>query len=65
MKTPTPSKYEVMASIDARRLEIDNIANTIRELEIRIKKLNQRKIDLRILNSLDIVLLRELEDGTN
>ena len=60
-----PTKYEVMASINARRLEINNIANTIRELEMKIKKLNQRKQELRNLNSLDIVLLRELEDGTD
>jgi hypothetical protein len=63
MKNPT--KYEVKASIDARRLEIENITSNIRELEIRIKKLNQRKTELRVLNSLDIVLLRELEDGTD
>jgi predicted nucleic acid-binding Zn-ribbon protein len=58
-----PTKYEVKASIDARRLEIINITNTISELEHKIQKLNQRKQDLRNLNSLDIVLLRELEDG--
>ena len=58
-----PTKYEVMASIDSRRVEIDNITNTISEFEHKIKKLNQRKQDLRNLNSLDIVLLRELEDN--
>ena len=58
-----PTKYEVMASIDSRRVEIEHIANTISELEHKIKKLNQRKQDLRNLNSLDIVLLRELEDN--
>lgn len=60
-----PTKYEVMASIDARRLEIENINHTISEFEHKIKKLNQRKQDLRNLNSLDIVLLRELENGTD
>ena len=60
-----PTRYEVMASIDARHIEIDNLTTIIAELELKIKKLNQRKQDLRNLNSLDIVLLRELEDGTD
>ena len=59
-----PTKYEVMASIDARRLEITNITNTICELEQKIKKLNQRKIDLKNLNLLDTVLLKELQHET-
>jgi hypothetical protein len=60
-----PTKYEVMAAIDARHIEIGNLTTIIAELELKIKKLNQRKQDLRNLNSLDIVLLRELQDGTD
>ena len=60
-----PTRYEVMAAIDARHIEIESLTKIIAEMELKIKKLNQRKQDLRNLNSLDIVLLRELQDGTD
>jgi hypothetical protein len=60
-----PTKYEVMASLSARREEIASITIIVGELEDKIKKLNQRKTDLKNLNLLDTVLLKELNDGTD
>jgi transcriptional regulator NrdR family protein len=60
-----PTKNDVIASINSRRVEIENITIIISELEQKIKKLNQRKIDLKNLNLLDTVLLKELNYGTN
>ena len=60
-----PTKHEVMASIASRRIAIEEITVVINELEKKIIKLRQHKEELKSLNFLDNILLRELKDGTD
>jgi hypothetical protein len=60
-----PTVYDVMSSIASRRKEIEEITLIVEEFEHKIKRLNQRKTELKNLNLLDTVLLKELQNGTN
>lgn len=61
-----PSKYDVMSSMASRRKEIEEIAIIVQEFEKKIRKLNQRKEELKSLNYLDNILLKEMEtNGTD
>lgn len=55
-----PSKYDVMSSMASRRKEMDEIDMVIKELTKKIKELTQRKDELKSLNFLDSVLLKEM-----
>ena len=60
-----PSIYDVMASIAARKREMDNIHNIVKELLNKVKQLNQRHDELRSLNFLDNILLKELQENAS
>lgn len=62
-----PTVYEVMVSIAARKREMASIHIIVKELLSKVKKLNQRHDELRSLNFLDDILLKELntKNGSN
>ena len=62
----TPTINDVMASIASRKREMETIHTIIKELLNKVKQLNQRHDELKSLNFLDSILLKELEtDGTD
>lgn len=62
----SPTIYEVTSSILSRKKEMEEINMIVKELLDKIKKLNQRHDELKNLNFLDAILLKELKtDGTN
>lgn len=60
-----PTKYELIQSMDSRKREMENIETTIAQLEDKIKKLKKHKEELKGLNFLDSILLKELYNGDN
>ncbi len=62
----TPTIYDVMSSIASRRREMEEIHVIIKELLNKVKQLNQRHDELKSLNFLDDILLKELtSNGTD
>lgn len=60
--TTSPTIHDVMFSIASRRREMDLIRENVKELLYRVKKLNQRHDELKSLNFLDAILLKELKE---
>ncbi len=60
-----PSKYELMQSMASRKLEMESLWKTIVQLEEKIRDLKERREELKSLNFLDSILLKELYNGTN
>jgi hypothetical protein len=61
----SPTIYDVMSSIASRRKEMADIHNIVKELLHKVKKLNQRHDELRSLNFLDSILLKELQENAS
>lgn len=62
----TPTKYDIMSSMASRKKEMEDIHILIKELLKKVKQLNHRHDELKSLNYLDEILLKELEeDGSN
>lgn len=62
----TPSKDDLLRSIASRNREMDEIHDMIKAHLRRVKQLNQRHDELRSLNHLDNILLKEIENhGSN
>lgn len=58
--------YDVMASIASRKKEMEEIRIIVNQLLKKIKQLNQRHDELKSLNFLDDILLKELKsNGTD
>jgi hypothetical protein len=61
----TPTIDDVMSSIASRKREMETIHVIVKELLKKVKQLNQRHDELKSLNFLDDILLKELEtNGT-
>lgn len=54
-----------MQSMASRRKEMENIRITIAQLEKKVEELNKRREELKSLNFLDNILLKELYNGTD
>jgi hypothetical protein len=61
----TPTIDDVMSSIASCKREMETIHVIVKELLKKVKQLNQRHDELKSLNFLDDILLKELEtNGT-
>jgi ribosome-associated translation inhibitor RaiA len=60
-----PTKYELLQSMASRRREMEAIDNVVVQLEEKIKNLKEKREELKSLNFLDHVLLKELYNGTD
>ena len=63
--TPAPNIHDVMSSIAARQKEMEVINHIIKELLTKVKHLTSRHDELKSLNHLDNILLKELQNGTD
>jgi uncharacterized protein YoxC len=63
--TPTPDIDEVMTAIATRKKEMEVINHIIKELLTKVKHLTSRHDELKSLNHLDNILLKELQNGTD
>jgi hypothetical protein len=61
----TPTIYDVTSSMASRRKEMEEIHDIVKELLHKIKKLNQRHDELKSLNFLDSILLKELQNNAS
>jgi len=57
------SRYELLTSIATRRRQMETIEENITQLEKRITKLKEQKEELKTLNFLDEILIKELYNG--
>lgn len=60
-----PTKYEILQAMASRRKEMEDIGRIVGELTKKIEELKQRREDLKNLNFLDAILLKELYNGTD
>ena len=60
-----PSKYELLQAMASRRREMEDIGKLVENLEEKIKKLKEKREELKSLNFLDNILLKELYNGTD
>jgi len=60
-----PSKYELLQSMASRKKEMEDINKLVAQLEEKIKFLREKHEELKSLNFLDNILLKELYNGTN
>lgn len=58
-----PTIEEITISMASRRREMSDIHDIVKELLNKVKKLNQRHDELRSLNFLDSILLKELQEN--
>jgi hypothetical protein len=60
-----PSKYELLQAMASRRREMEDIGKLVENLEEKIKQLKEKREELKSLNFLDNILLKELYNGTD
>ena len=60
-----PTKDEILKSMSSRSKEMEDIDFSIKQLVKKIKQLSKRKDELKSLNILDEILLKELNNGTD
>jgi len=60
-----PSKYEILQSMASRKKEMEDINKHNSTLEEKIKSLREKHEELKSMNFLDAILLKELYNGTN
>ena len=59
-----PSRYEIEQSMATRRAEMEAIGEIISQYERKIRHMQRRREELKALNFLDAILLKELNDNT-
>ena len=64
-KMTDPSKYEILQSMASRKKEMEDINKHISTLEEKIKSLREKHEELKSMNFLDAILLKELYNGTD
>jgi len=60
-----PTKYELLQAMASRRREMEAIDNVVVQMEEKVKQLKEKREELKSLNFLDHILLKELYNGTN
>jgi len=60
-----PARHDILSDIASRLREMDEIDHVVRELLQKVKKLTRHREELKCLNTLDHILLKDLEDGTD
>ena len=60
-----PTKYDLLEAMATRRREMEDIGILVTNLEEKIKQLKEKREELKSLNFLDNILLKELYNGTD
>ena len=60
-----PTKYDLLQAMASRRREMEEIGILVTNLEEKIKQLKEKREELKSLNYLDGILLKELYNGTD
>jgi len=60
-----PTKYDILQAMASRRREMEDIGKLVENLEEKIKQLKEKREELKSLNYLDAILLKELYNGTD
>lgn len=60
-----PTRYELLQTMASRRKEMEAIDNVVVQMEEKIKQLRDKREELKSLNFLDNILLKELYNGTD
>ena len=60
-----PTRYELLQAMASRKKDMETIDNFVSQLEEKIKRLKEKREELKSLNFLDDILLKELYNGTD
>ena len=65
LKMNEPTRYELLQAMASRKKDMETIDNFVSQLEEKIKRLKEKREELKSLNYLDDILLKELYNGTD